>query len=162
MNIMEYAVKMELDGEQYYRSQAEKNRGGSVYPLLVSMADQEKKHAQIIKSKYEGRQYALAEDDSLLKAKGVFFDTADIRAFVMESPEQVDFYRQAAEKEFESIALYQKMLAGAGNEDDKKFCRFLIREEMEHYATLDQLAMMLEHARSWVEAAEFGVRLEEY
>ncbi|MHC4911431.1 MAG: ferritin family protein, partial [Planctomycetota bacterium] len=44
MDILEYAMKMEKDGEQYYRRTAEKVNNKGIKTILSMLADEEVKH----------------------------------------------------------------------------------------------------------------------
>jgi rubrerythrin len=74
---------------------------------------------------------------------------------------QLDVYRLALKKEEESINLYQRNLSEATDEDTKRLFEYLIKQEKDHYAVIDQLVLLITHSEEWVEAAEFGLR-EEY
>ena len=50
MNVFDYALKMELDGERYYREQALKTQYEELKVVLEGMADDELRHYQIIQA----------------------------------------------------------------------------------------------------------------
>ncbi|MEN6624485.1 MAG: rubrerythrin, partial [Smithella sp.] len=60
-----------------------------------------------------------------------------------------------------SIDLYTKYLSEAEGAKEKELFEYLIGEERQHFAVLEELVSMLRHAEDWVENAEFGIR-EEY
>ena len=71
-----------------------------------------------------------------------------------------DFYKIASEKERESIDLYTKYLSNAEEDREKELFEYLISQEKQHFAVLEELVKLLGHAEEWVENAEFGIRKE--
>ena len=52
MTALEYALKMERDGEKYYSEQAEKNKGNKLQVVFALLAEEERKHADILEKQY--------------------------------------------------------------------------------------------------------------
>ncbi|MEL1134412.1 ferritin family protein [Desulfitobacterium sp. THU1] len=158
MNALEFAVKMELEGEQYYREQAEINKGNSLHKVFLMLADDEKIHAKLLEKKAKQLDYALEPNETLATANHVFSDKDSVRNEIKASPSQIDVYRAALDNEKESIDLYQKYAAEASDDETKDFFNYLIQQEKEHYSIIDEIVMLLSHSEEWVEDAEFGVR----
>ncbi len=158
MNALEFAIKMEQDGEQYYRKHAEENKDNSLNVVCLMLADDESHHAQILINRLNKKDYTLPDSETLLKAKNVFEGIDDIGMEIKSIPSQLDFYRIATEKEKQSITLYSELLAKAEDRKDIDIFEYLIQQEKQHYEVLDNLAMLLQHTEEWVESAEFGLR----
>ena len=158
MNGLDFAIKMEQDGEKYYLEQAELNKTNSLHTVCLMLATDEAHHALIIKKMEAHLTYELTESETLAKAKNVFSGIGDIGMATKAIPSQLDFYRIASEKERQSIELYSELLASATDEEDKKAFEFLIGQEKQHFEVLDNLAMLLQHAEEWIESPEFGLR----
>ena len=45
------AIRMELDGEKYYMEQAEKHKNSGLYTIFLTLAKDERKHAQILEDR---------------------------------------------------------------------------------------------------------------
>lgn len=161
MNALEFAIKMELDGERYYREQAVINQGNSLRTIFLMLADDEKMHAQILEKKTKNLNYTLEPNETLATAKNVFSDKDRIKNEIKEIPSQIDVYRAALDNEKESILLYQKCSSEAADGETKALFDYLILQEKEHYAILEQLTALLSRSEEWVEDAEFGLR-EDY
>lgn len=167
MNVLEFAINMENDGERYYREQAELNRGNGLFVVCSMLADDEANHAVLLRSRYESGSFVPGEDSNVDRVGNVFSGLGDINFGDEGISGQLDFYRLAADRERESIVLYSELLEGAmgqensqGREDVLLF-EFLIKQEEEHLRVLEELVKLLSHAEEWVEDAEFGNR-EEY
>lgn len=161
MNDLKFAIDMELDGEKYYRQQAEINKNNSLYTVCLLLAADEKKHAQILTDKLNEKSWQLIDTDTLSKAKNIFEGIGDIKIEGKEKASQLDFYKLASEMEKQSIDLYTKYFSKAEGVKEKELFEYLIRQEKQHFEVLDELALLLRHAEDWVENAEFGNR-EEY
>jgi rubrerythrin len=158
MDILVYAIKMELDGEKYYRDQAKRNKGNSLYKVFMDLAKEECEHARILEDKSKGLCY---KKKATLTAprQNVFSCVDDFKSDIKKYAEQVDVYRMALDKEKESINLYKKLLDESADSAD--LFNFLISQEEEHYALLEEIVKLVNRPEKWVEAAEFGIR-EEY
>lgn len=167
MNVLEFAINMENDGERYYREQAELNRGNGLFVVCSMLADDEANHAVLLRNRYESGSFVPGEGNDVDRVGNVFSGLGDINFGDEGISGQLDFYRLAADRERESIVLYSELLEGAmgqetsqGREDVLLF-EFLIKQEEEHLRVLEELVKLLSHAEEWVEDAEFGNR-EEY
>lgn len=158
MNALDFAIKMELDGEQYYKKQAEINRDNNLYSVCMMLANDEIHHAHILKNMKERRAVEMPDSDTLQKAKNVFSGIGDIEMALKPIPSQLDFYRIASEKEIQSIEFYSELLTKAENQQDAEVFEYLVGQEKQHFEVLDDLADLLRHAEEWVESAEFGLR----
>ncbi|SEW15114.1 ferritin-like domain-containing protein [[Clostridium] fimetarium] len=160
MNNWKFAIDMELDGEKYYREQANINKDNGLNVVCLMLAEDEKKHAQILTDKMNEKSFQLIESDTLLKAKNIFEGIGNIKTEGKEISSQLDFYRIATEKEKQSIDLYKEYLAKATANEEKELFEYLIEQEKHHYEVLDNIASLLLKPEEWVENAEFGIRKE--
>jgi len=158
MNILENAISLENEGEKYYRQQADMNQGNQLYKICIMLADDEKKHAEILRNKLNSLPYALENSALDDQYKQMFKDN---KQFIVESkqqPSQLDFYRKATELEMKSIHLYTDLLLQSVDKNEKELFEYLISQEKKHYEVLDGLSEMLRNSEEWIENAEFGIR----
>ena len=160
INDLSFAIKMEQEGEAYYRRQAELNKENRLYRVCLILAEEENHHAKILTHRLMSQSYELVQTDTLAEAKNVFEGKEDINPDEKKVLSQLDFYRDAAEIERQSIELYSGYLKLTTGKEEQDLFRYLIGEEEKHYETLDYLATMLLHAEEWVENPEFGLRGE--
>lgn len=160
MNTLEFAIKMELDGEKYYTEQAEINKNNSLQAVCLLLAEDERHHAEILQNKLAALSYELKDRDTLSAAKNIFEGISNFKNELKGIPSQLDFYAMALEKEKQSIQLYEGFLSEAADDQEKKLYQYLIKQEEYHRAILDALVTMISHADEWVESAEFGIRKE--
>lgn len=161
MNVLEFAINMELEGEKYYNKQAENNNDNGLKNIFLMLAKDENDHAKILQNKSNNLPYELNNNETLSEAKNLFKGIKDLKNEIKQTPEQLDLYRAALEKEKESIHLYEKLLSEANDDKSRDLFKFLINQEKDHYTTLDELVSQLNKCNDWVESAEFGVRSED-
>ena len=161
MNILEFAIKMELAGEKYYNEQAEINEDNSLSKVFRMLAKDENMHAMILENKINKLAYELIKNETLSEAKSVFNNVEAITGGIKQIPDQLDAYKLALENEKESITLYRKCLSEATLDEPKMLFAYLLKQEEDHYAIIDQIISLIVRSEEWVESAEFGVR-EEY
>ncbi len=158
MGIYDFAIGMEKDGEKYYREQAQKNEGNPLGKVFFMLAEDEKRHAKILEDKAENGSYELSDHGTLAGFKSIFQDIGDFKSEIEAIPGQLDLYAMAMEMEKKSIELYGGFLSKAQDKSSKEVFTYLIGQEREHFAILEELMEMVRHARDWVESAEFGIR----
>lgn len=162
MNTLEYAIKMEYDGEKYYREQAEINKDNGLSVVCNLLADEEKEHAQILENKKNHLEYKLSDSDFLVNAKNIYTGAKGIAVEGTNYPSQLDFYRAVCDMETKSIDLYKKLLSDVTEDEEKKLYEYLIKQEEKHLEAFDEMSRLLQNAEWWIESPEFGRRMEEY
>lgn len=158
MDIFEFAIQMENEGENYYREQAQKNKDNGLKGVFEMLAEDEKRHAQILKDKAAGM--ALIQTDTLIKSKSVFDGMDDFKDETKVVPGQIDLYTMALQMEQKSIDLYEEYLKKADDDSQREIFSYLVSQEKDHYAVIEELLIMVRHSLQWVEDAEFGRRKE--
>lgn len=161
MNVLAVAISMEVDLEQYYLKQAEINKNNSLHKIFTMLANDERQHANILRSKSQELNYDLKASETFVESKKVFKEMKNFELEIKELPSQLDSFRMALDMEKKSIDAYNDILSETKDEKAKELFEFLIKQEEEHYKTIEQLVIHLTRPEEWVEDAEFGER-EEY
>ena len=164
MNVFEYALKMERDGEWYYREQALKTQYEELKVVLEGMADDELRHYQIIQALQNRKtEYVPGPEEVKSKIQNEFeqaynkpFISKDQDSIAKFRAEQVDVYRAALLKEEESVQLYKKLQETAEQEAETIVLERLMQEEQKHVVVLENIIQMFNQVNDWVEAAEFN------
>lgn len=162
MNTLDYAISMELDGEKYYREQALLNQDNELFTVCNLLAEEEKRHAELLALKKQNLPYTLRASEFLENAKNIYTGSKGIVAEKSQAPNQHDFYRSVCDMEQKSIDLYQGLLSEAENDEEKQLFEYLIKQEKQHLEAFEDMSRMLENASWWVESAEFGLRRDKY
>lgn len=160
MNILEFAIQMELDGEKYYTDQAEINKDNILSTVFSMLAKDENIHVKILRNKANKQPYELKQNETLSLAKNVFSDIETNKIGIKQTPNQLDVYRLALANEKASITLYRKYSFEATDDEEIKLFETLMKQEEEHYKIIYQLVSLISRSEEWVESAEFGLRKE--
>jgi rubrerythrin len=157
MTALEYALKMERDGEKYYSEQAEKNKGNKLQVVFALLAEEERKHADILEKHAGQSEYSLENSPALRGIPNVFENIehgsrTDLKMFIL----QVDLYRLALDMENRSVALYEKLLSETDDDGEKALFGFLLGQEKEHVSLMYDFVAMLDRSRKTV-FAESGL-----
>ncbi|MCK9525337.1 MAG: rubrerythrin, partial [Limnochordia bacterium] len=108
MTAIEFAIGMELEGEQYYLEQVEKTQHAALKTVFTLLAAEEREHANVLESYAAHTSYELRQSQVPEHFESVFQAEQDLRVDFKARPEQLDAYELALEKEKDSIALYDK------------------------------------------------------
>ena len=158
MDLISFAINMEVEGEAYYRKQATLHAGDGLKVVFTLLADEESMHAALLRRVAQGQPYTL-EASARPEWRNVFTSKENFQDETKQLPEQVDVYRMAHELEEKSIALYKQLLEQSS--ETRELFTFLIAQEQEHEQILDELIKRVNRPNEWVESAEFGLR-EDY
>lgn len=158
MDLLELALSMELDLEKFYNEQAELNKGNTLNVVFKMLAKEEENHANILMAKADKLALPLKDSDILHEVQSIFKNMNDITSDFHDLPTQLDIYREALEKEQQSLKFYQDLCAEASEEQSKKVFQYLINQEDKHCIILEELVKLVSRPEEWVEDAEFGRR----
>ncbi|NMA01473.1 MAG: ferritin family protein [Clostridia bacterium] len=158
MEYFEMAIKMEVDGEKFYKEQANKNQDNATYQIFTYLAQEEQKHARLIEKMQKKLSIDPTPEIDLTEYKHPFQELKDFQLDIKTIPEQLDVYRLALEMEKKSIDFYQDILTKTKNPEGKKIINFLILQEKSHYKIFEGIIEHVLRAEEWVEDAEFGLR----
>jgi len=163
MDIFDFALKMELDGEKYYRDLAERVKYDDLKKVLEGLAEDEQRHYKIIELAQKQTLNYIEADPSLSKIQNVFtitrnkdFVPVNQELIAKLKDEQMDVYRAALVKEKESVELYKRLKENAKRQEEKIICEKLMHEEEKHVEVIDNIIEMLNQVHDWVESAEFN------
>ena len=164
MNVFDFALKMELDGEQYYRKQTENVNFEGLKVILEALADDEHRHYGIIQALQHHVNNHPAVDATVSNVKNVFeidknnefIISKDKESIAKLKDEPLDIYLAALLKEEESVKLYKKMLETAEGQSNKGIIEKIVHEEEQHVQVLGNIIEMFNHVNEWVESPEFN------
>lgn len=157
MKRIDFAIKMEDDGERYYRDQAALHQGSPLEVVFGHLADAERKHSELLRTR--AGQGGFVKPDEL--PENLFEKLSAYHHEFIANPGQLEVYRMALDLEDKSIELYESMLSETTDDQDRDLLGFLIVQERDHKTLFEELVRRLKRPEEWVEAAEFG-RREEY
>jgi rubrerythrin len=161
MDILEYAMKMEKDGEQYYRRAAEKVNNKGIKTILSMLADEEVKHYNALARIQAQQPTEMAGTVILADAKNVFEQMNESDEKLDVDAGQTELYKEAQRIEEKSRDFYLEKAEEVSEEQQKELFLRLAEEEKKHYFLLENIIEFVSRPEHWLENAEF-CHLEEY
>ena len=154
MDIFEFAMQMEKDGEDYYRQLAEQTENKGLKRIFTMLADDEAKHYETIK-KMRTEPSRLAETQVLSDSKNIFAQYKASGEKFNFDIKQTDLYRKAQEIEKKSRDFYLAKAKEVEAAYQKEIFLKLADEEEKHYLILENIIEFVSRPETWVENAEF-------
>jgi len=166
MNVFEFAMQMEKDGEAYYRKMAEQADNVILVKVLQQLAEDEVRHYNIFKKFRDGDFYDIAEFVStgttvMKNAKNVFQQLSDSGQQFAFGDDVVDTWKEAQAVEKKSEDFYREKAEAESNEEIKKTLNIIADEEHKHWALIDNILQFLDRPKQWLENAEWN-QLDNY
>jgi len=161
MNVFEFAMQMETDGEAFYREIANKTKNAGLQKIFNTLADEEVVHYNTFKKLYEKTQTQVVESDILEKAKNIFIELKESGGLDMsaETP-QTEAYEKALEAEKEAYTFYEKKAEESDDPKEKEILLVFAREERQHYRLLENIIEFVSRPEQWLEDAEYAQMAE--
>lgn len=157
MSVFEFAMKMEQDGEEFYRELAGKTQNSGLKQIFTYLADEEVKHYRLFKGILERENMAYDSTDALAHSKNIFTEMkASGEVDVSGDIAQVDGYRFALEMEKKAYTFFEEKCAEATDPKEKKFLEVIAKEERRHYRLIESIIEFVSQPETWVENAEFN------
>jgi rubrerythrin len=157
MNVYEYAMKVEKEGEQYYRELAEKTNDAGLKSILTMLADEEIKH-YVVFDKMNKKQIIPTQPhvDVFSSAKTIFQKMREENQTATFSDDQIDFYKSALRSEENSYKFYIEKALMLEDEEQKAIFMRIAEEERQHMVLLENLVEYISFPERWLENAEFN------
>ena len=161
MNIFDYAIKMEQDGEQFYRNMAEKSQKMGFKTILNMLAEDEVKHAEVFKNMKNEVMPDMQNSEVIATSRNIFDQMRNEKIDINSEKDQVELYKKAQGIEAENEAFYREKVNEVSIDAQKKLFLKIADEEKKHAQLLGYIIEMVTRPDRWVEDAEF-YHLDEY
>lgn len=161
MNIIDYALQTEKDGEAYYRKMAAEAGDLGVKKVFEILADAEAEHYRIFLQLKENKPVTKSEAKHISQIKTLFSEMKQTGGQKTLSDEQVDAYIKARDIERQSQDTYKQKAEEATDPEQKALCLKIAAEEGKHYIIMDNLVELLQRPATWLEDAEWR-NMEDY
>lgn len=163
MDLFDYAIQMEKDGESYYRELAEKSFDRGVEAIFTRLADAEVAHRKLFEAMKKDTQVELVKDTAISDVKNIFARMKESKDDIRVDSNQTELYRKAQKLESDSETFYRENAARTDDPNQKTILERLANEEKGHYAVLENLIEFVSRPDpgNWLENAEWN-NLDEY
>ncbi len=155
MNVYEYAMKVEKEGEAYYREMAAAATNPGLKRVFNMLAEEEVKHYNIFKNMMTKENIDLDKLDLITDTKTIFQTLLDEKDNINFDTDQIQFYRDAIAREENSHNFYVQKADELENEKERAIFLQIAQEETKHKKVLEEIVIFLEEPTDWVASAEF-------
>jgi len=155
MNVYEYSMKVEKEGEAYYREMASKAQNSGLKRIFTMLADEEVKHYNIFKSMMKNEEMDLDKLDLITDTQTIFQTLDEEKNNVNLDAEHIQYYKDAIAREDNSHDFYAKKAEEVEDENQKKVFLQIAQEEAKHKKILEEIVIYLQEPADWVASAEF-------
>lgn len=160
MDIYEFAMKMEKDGENYYRELATKSVNKGLRNVFAMLAEAEVFHFEVFRKLREHEKVRVGETDILSEVKNVFEKMKDEKDTDVNITE-IELYKKAQEIEKLSKDFYLTQAEEVKDTAQKEIFLKIAGEEKRHYFILERIIDFVSRPQTWIENPEW-YHLEEY
>ncbi len=160
MDVYDYAMQMEKDGEKLYREAASRSSHPGIGTIMTMLADAEVAHYNLFKGMKEQKGGRLPETDFLKDVKNIFVRMKEEGGLEPVGVSEIDLYRKAQDIEKKSEDFYRDSALKADDAARGSFVR-VADEEKKHYFILQQIIDFVSRPQQWLENAEW-YHLDEY
>ncbi len=163
MNVFEFAMQMEKDGEAYYRDMANKTNNEGLKTILNMIADEEVKHYNIFKEMKEGTRGAesLPHSDIMKNTKNIFQKMSEAGEKFDDDAVTKEHYAKAKEMEDEAVKFYTQKAEETTAVHEKDLLLQIADEEKRHSRLFQEFMDFVTTPERWLEDAEWR-HIDEY
>ncbi len=165
MDIYQFAMQMEKDGEDYYRQLAKEATVPGLAQIFTMLGDEEVKHYQVVQQlQRKEKNPQLAETPILNQVKNIFVGMREEKEqLLIDTTAASNSYRKACTIEADSEKFYQEKAAQATDKHEQQIFSRLAREEANHLRIMENILEFVSRAEpgNWLENAEWH-HLDEY
>ncbi len=155
MNIIDYALQTEKDGEAYYRDLAAKTDDFGVKSVFDLLADAEAEHYRVFMQMKREHPVSMDNARPIAKIKTLFAAMKERDGMDIPTKDQIEAYIQARDMEKKSQEMYEQKAEELNDPEQREICLRIAEEEGKHYLILDNLIEFLQRPDTWVEDAEW-------
>jgi len=156
-----FAMRMEKDGEAYYRECASKTASAGLRGILLLLADAEVTHYELFRKLQAGADAELGDSALLAGVRNVFEQLRRTEGAAGARSSEADLYRTAQGIEQKSWEFYEDAARRAASPGERLLFERVAVEERRHYRILEGIVDFVTRPEQWLENAEWH-HLEDY
>lgn len=159
MDIYEYAMQMEKDGEDFYREIASGTNDGGLKTIFTMLADAEVKHYALFRNMKNNDKVRMPDSPILNDVKNIFIEMREKKQFEADVS-QVELYEKAQGIEQQTRDFYLAKAEEVVPAQKEIFLK-IAEEEKRHYRILENIIRFVSQPDIWLENPEW-YHLEDY
>jgi rubrerythrin len=161
MDIFEFAIEREKLSEDYYRQLADRTPHKGLESIFLMLAEEEKKHAQVVRDMQKQPIDAVTETTLLDDARKVFESMRQSTETFNFDIDEPKLYEKACRIETESETYYREKADLSQDPKHREIFLKLADEERKHYRLLESICTFVSRPKWFLENAEM-YRFDDY
>jgi rubrerythrin len=160
MNIIDFAIQMELDGMTFYEKSAQQTDQPELAKVLRILADEEKRHYNVFKrmkgaSSEEARREYESSSPGLSATRNIFHDLVEQRKYSSMGSGAREIWTTALKLEEQSEKLYREESAKETDATRKFLLDKIADEERNHIYLVDNMLSFMADPQGFSDSADF-------
>jgi rubrerythrin len=160
VDIIKFAMQMELDGQAFYSKAAEATDNAQLKKVLLTLADEEKKHYRVFKSMSEGDMTAAEtslgeKSETPHLAKSIFQQMTEAGVETLGGDDVETLWQQALEIEQKSERMYRQAAREEPDETSRQLMHRIADEEKNHVYLCDNMLAFTRDPASFLSSAQY-------
>ena len=160
MDIVEFAMKMEKDGQAYYEKLASETDNAELKNILSELAEEETRHYEYFRRLKENPEdvsggESLSGSKTLDKARNIFEQLAEIKREEPYGEDMVSAWTFALRNEEKAEQFYKDKAKSESNEGKKILLLKIAAEEHNHIHMVAGVIMYLKSPTTFADSAQY-------
>ena len=160
MDILEFAMQMELDGKAFYEKGMERAENPSVKKIFKMLAEEEHRHYHVFKKLVSGEKTNAAVDlapsgATLKEVKNIFKEMTDAGKESLEGDTTKELWTEALEVEKKAEKMYREAAEKETDTHRKDILTKIADEEKTHIYLIDNLISFLADPETFVASQNY-------
>jgi rubrerythrin len=160
MDIVDFAMKMELDGKAFYEKHAASTKDPDLKQILVTLAEEEERHYRFFKSLKEEPQAFLSADafsapGTIARIQNIFQELAQQPKATAFGSDTVSIWTEALRIEEQAVKFYTEKAKAEPDAGRKALLLRIAEEETSHVYMIDGVLMYLKHPQAFADSVQY-------
>ena len=160
MDIIKFAMKMELDGKAFYEKQAEQTQQSELKKILLTLAEEEDRHFRFFKNLSDNRDAAIgpeefSDSEASRKISNIFEVLAQNTEPKPFGEDIIGVWTEARRLEEEAVAFYREKAAEESDESRRNLLLKIAEEEYRHVLMIDNVLTWLKHPAAFAASSQY-------
>jgi len=148
MDILDFAMQMELDGRKFYLAGADQTQEEHLKEIYLKLAEEEHRHYNVFKRLKEGDIEAAegamkSQDETILLTKNLFKEMAEKGLKGLPGESEKEIWTEAREVEEKSVKMYSEEAEKQSDPAKKELLTRLADEERTHIYLIENILTFL-------------------
>ena len=160
MDILEFAMQMELDGKAFYEKLAQKTTNMELSKVLVMLSEEEEKHYYIFKKLKDGDspETLIGSNNHtkvLESVKNIFVELSNNAKDASFTENEQSIWAEALKIEQKSEQFYREKALEETDAQKKNLLNLIANEERNHIYLIDSILTYMKFPDTFADTAQF-------